>query len=344
MQLSASYNAATNQPSSGLPTSYDANGNALTGPGSIGYTYDVENRIIWSCQSGTCFMLYGYDPQGKRVLRQTGLSASAGNWALNWEFTFYGVNGQRLNTFNVITSEYANSGYCNGARACASGPLPGYVYFGGKLISGPNGAVLADRLGSQRGGMSYYPWGEEKTSTPNGQVKFATYFRDMVGEDYADQRYYTQTAGRFYTPDPSTGVDLANPNSWNKYVYAGDDPVNFFDPAGRYGDWADGSYDPGLGDWAYCDIACEQNIYWTNVGTYAGSTAQNLVCLALASYYGPYGPRPGCAATPGGDYTPPPPPKPAVSATLAGACGRVLFSQGDFNNCRVHPRGRLPST
>jgi len=132
----------------------------------------------------------------------------------------------------VITSGYANSGYCNGARACTTGPAVGYLYFGGRLLSEPNGAVLADRLGSQRNGMSYYPWGEEKTSTPDGQVKFGTYFRDMPGQDYADQRYYTATAGRFYTPDPSRGVNLRDPGTWNKYTYANDDPVNRYDPSG----------------------------------------------------------------------------------------------------------------
>jgi RHS repeat-associated protein len=87
-----------------------------------------------------------------------------------------------------------------------------------------------------RNGISYYPWGEEKTSPPtqDGQVKFATYFRDMPGQDYADQRYYNQNAGRFYTPDPKgmNAMNLKNPTSWNMYAYAVDDPVNHFDPSG----------------------------------------------------------------------------------------------------------------
>ncbi len=51
---------------------------------------------------------------------------------------------------------------------------------------------------------------------------------------YADQRYYNSNAGRFYTPDPAgmDAVDLSDPTSWNMYIYAGDDPVNFNDPEG----------------------------------------------------------------------------------------------------------------
>jgi len=241
---------STSYPNGGVAGT-DANGNVLAGPldpatgNWVVYTYDVENRIITSCEpsGGICNGLYGYDPQGKRVLRQTALPAPSGNWAINWEFTFYGITGQRLSAFNVVTSAYQNSGYCNGARACTNGPAFGYVYFGGKLLWGSNGTpVLTDRLGSRRNGVSYYPWGEEKTTTPDGQVKFGTYFRDMAGQDYADQRYYTATAGRFYTPDPSTGVNLGNPITWNKYAYASDDPVNRIDPAGLFDRWGDDPY------------------------------------------------------------------------------------------------------
>jgi RHS repeat-associated protein len=71
---------------------------------------------------------------------------------------------------------------------------------------------------------------------PTGDVEFATYWRDMVGQDYADQRYYNSNAGRFYTPDPSgtATVDMTNPTSWNMYAYADADPINFNDPTGLF--------------------------------------------------------------------------------------------------------------
>jgi RHS repeat-associated protein len=137
----------------------------------------------------------------------------------------------------VFSANYNNSGACsNGARACTGAASGSWLYFGGRLI-GVNGLpVMTDRLGSVRSGISYYPWGEERTSPPtqDGQVKFGTYFRDMPGQDYADQRYYTATAGRFYTPDPAgkQAVDSKNPTSWNMYAYAKDDPVNRVDPRG----------------------------------------------------------------------------------------------------------------
>src|SRR5688500_4367351 len=48
-------------------------------------------------------------------------------------------------------------------------------------------------------GRNLMPYGEELTPTLQGQTKFATYFRDATGMDYADQRYYSPGTGRFVT-------------------------------------------------------------------------------------------------------------------------------------------------
>jgi RHS repeat-associated protein len=145
---------------------------------------------------------------------------------------FYGANGKRLGTYNC--------GYAYGQFVVSTANVN--VYFGKKLIASGSemsqNAVITDRLGSVRGqayseSIAYYPWGEERTSTPNNTDKFATYFRDGYGQDYADQRYYTAVAGRFWSPDPTMdGVDYSNPQSWNGYAYVGGDPINFGDPSG----------------------------------------------------------------------------------------------------------------
>jgi uncharacterized protein RhaS with RHS repeats len=51
--------------------------------------------------------------------------------------------------------------------------------------------------------------------------------------DYADQRYYDATKGRFTTPDPyRNSAGIGNPGSFNRFTYVGGDPVNFHDPHG----------------------------------------------------------------------------------------------------------------
>ena len=115
------------------------------------------------------------------------------------------------------------------------------AYFGGKLVAqlGYGGLVAAvqDRLGSVG---KYYPYGEDRSGqTGSDTVRFATYTRDSAtGNDYADQRYYSSTLGRFMTPDPykatAGGTYSQDPRSWNRYSYVTGDPVNFNDPYGRF--------------------------------------------------------------------------------------------------------------
>ena len=93
--------------------------------------------------------------------------------------------------------------------------------------------VVTDRLGSVRvrgtQSLSYYLYGDERVVTANGSDKFATYFRDSSGLDYANQRYYSQATGRFMTADPSRGSDAGD---WNRYAYSQGDPINNNDPLG----------------------------------------------------------------------------------------------------------------
>jgi RHS repeat-associated protein len=66
----------------------------------------------------------------------------------------------------------------------------------------------------------------------NDRDKFATYRRDSTtGLDYANHRYYATQIARFTTTDKGI-ASPASPQSWNRYAYASNDPVNFYDPSG----------------------------------------------------------------------------------------------------------------
>ena len=200
--------SATNRPpSSG---GYDANG-LPSAPGA----WDVENRMVGA--GGGLGTTWTYDPYGKRV-RKAIFDADTGQGPP--ELYFYSVSGQKI---APLTSTW------NGTQLSWS--MTTNVYFGGKLVRSSGETMAADRLGSVR--SSYYPYGQERTPTPDGREKFATYFRDGPGQDYADQRYYNQ-AGAFWSPDPG-GISTAqpgDPTSWNRYAYVNGDPVNFHDPTG----------------------------------------------------------------------------------------------------------------
>jgi RHS repeat-associated protein len=215
--LSVSFDPLTNHQNG---QSYDANGN----PTGMYLRYDVENRMTQGPGG-----YYAYDHAGKRV-KKTVTGAE--------EFYFYGINGKRLAT-TVCTGEDDGTG-CQ--------PRVYDVYFGGKLVKSRGAVVATDRLGSVRASstgdqMTYYPYGEERTSTADGRDKFGTYMRDSVTQDYADQRYYAVGMGRFGTPDPSGAKSskTGSPMSWNRYIYTYGDPVNMVDVTGaatclEYGD------------------------------------------------------------------------------------------------------------
>src|SRR5579859_8202083 len=97
--------------------------------------------------------------------------------------------------------------------------------------------VTPDRLGSIGG---YFPYGEEQQVTAQDRDKFATYYRDSTSAlDYAQNRYYASTLGRFTSPDPykQASAGASEPQNWNQYAYVGGDPVNRIDPQGL--DWCD---------------------------------------------------------------------------------------------------------
>ena len=54
---------------------------------------------------------------------------------------------------------------------------------------------------------------------------------NLCGLDYADQRFYASTYGRFNTPDRKGGKPK-DPSSLNKYAYVRGDPINRNDPRG----------------------------------------------------------------------------------------------------------------
>jgi len=85
----------------------------------------------------------------------------------------------------------------------------------------------------------YDPYGNLLSST--GSVanpwRFAGgYFDSSTGLYKFGTRYYNPGFGRWSQQDPVRG-QLNDPTSLNRYLYAGDDPVNVTDPSGR--DWWD---------------------------------------------------------------------------------------------------------
>lgn len=66
------------------------------------------------------------------------------------------------------------------------------------------------------------------------KVRFTGKERDAeTGLDYFGARYMAAGTGRFTSPDEA-GPDIANPQTFNKYRYALNNPLRYIDPTGLY--------------------------------------------------------------------------------------------------------------
>jgi RHS repeat-associated protein len=221
-------NAATNQINTGGYT-YDAAGHLTAEPWPFSgtYSYDGEDCLTNFTGNGNT-ATYTCDGNHLRVKKVT----------------------NTVTTVSIYSGGHVIAEYDNGAAVTS--PTREYIY-GHNLLatvtgstSGSGGTIvyqhrdhLSPRLytnstGGDSGEQGTYPFGEPwyNNNTTSNWV-FTTYERDAEsGIDYALARSYYSSEGRFMSPDP-LGGNPANPQSWNRYAYSGNDPINMSDPSGQ---------------------------------------------------------------------------------------------------------------
>lgn len=186
------------------PQTYDAAGN-LTNDGLHSYQYDGENRIAKVDAGMLNEADYFYDSSNWRVKKTTS----------NNTYTSYCIweGGQ-------VIAEYSN------APAGSSGNS----YY---LADRQSNRMITEANGAFKGTQDQLPFGEDAGTTGTTEKhRFTNYERDSEsGTDYATNRQYGTSSGRFMRPDPIQG-DVTSPQSLNRYVYTDNDPTNWIDPLG----------------------------------------------------------------------------------------------------------------
>lgn len=225
------------------PVAYDAAGNVISDSAHSHYYYDAENRLIQvdsalgNCATATA--CYVYDANGQRI-RKTAFGASVDY--------VYDLDGHQV-------AEVSSSGAWN----------RGEVYAGGHhiatYVTGANPTTIFDHsdwLGTERvrTNMSMQPC-ESETSLPFGDglstvgscgdpspMHFTGKQHDMESSlDDFGARYYSAAPGRFTSPDWSARPqavpysNLSDPQTFNSYAYAGNNPLTRRDIDGHWSPW-----------------------------------------------------------------------------------------------------------
>jgi len=199
-----------------------------SGPGTHTYFYDAENRIIQvdgtlgTCSTATA--CYVYNAEGQRVRKTTGSTSV--------DF-LYDLGG------NEITQISSGGIWQRGEVYAGSRHLANYS-------NGTTYFVHADWLGTERvrstrSGLTFetctgLPFGDALTCVgPDySPMHFTGKERDAEsGLNNFGARYDSSSMGRFMSPDSPSYSNHKNPQSWNLYAFALNNPVTFRDADGH---------------------------------------------------------------------------------------------------------------
>ncbi|MEP6900602.1 MAG: RHS repeat-associated core domain-containing protein [Actinomycetota bacterium] len=203
-------------------TTYDEAGNVTTDNKfrALSFNYDANGRVIKAIKANTQDALSVYDSSGQRVAEKiSGV----------WRFLIYDLDSR-------LVAEYG------GLQSADEGGVK-YVL---EDHQGSTRAILSN-TGFVQARRDYQAFGEEigvnvglRTENKgfgtanNLRYKYGLTERDeATGLDNTWFRKYENQAGRWTSPDPFTGsINLANPQSFNRYSYVENQPTNFVDPSG----------------------------------------------------------------------------------------------------------------
>jgi RHS repeat-associated protein len=251
---------------------YDVWGNRWMSSMTGGVPNGVPNGPAWFNTTTNRLNLLQHDNNGNlRVLSPyTGRYSaenllaeleSAGNGSARFEYDGDGRRVRKIRcgtpsnctaeTSGAVVTDYVYDAMGN--LAAEYGPIndPGTRFVFTDALGSTR--LTTDAAGNSVRRYDYAPFGEEltpawtnwrTTAAGYGAVdsfppKFTGKERDAeTGLDYFGARYFSGAQGRFTSADPyMPSADVKDPQSWNRYAYARNNPLRYIDPNGL--DWSD---------------------------------------------------------------------------------------------------------
>lgn len=205
--------------------SYDNDGD-LTNDTLHSYSWDAEGKL-------TCVdnIVITYDALGRMVEQASG--GTCANPGTTYTQIVYGPDGTKFALMNVQTLNKTFIPLPGGATAVYNNS--GLAYYrhsdwlgSSRLASTPNRTLYYS--------SSYAPFGESYNETGTTDRSFTRQNQDTVSGlgDFMFREYSASQQGRWISPDPAglSAVNITNPQTWNRYVYALNDPIDLVDPLG----------------------------------------------------------------------------------------------------------------
>ncbi len=213
-----------------------------------GYVYDYNGNLIQDSQNRS-FSFNGDDKQTE--VRDLTIPTSTNNPDANIIGRYY-YDGRGARVKKVTNTEstvfvYNGSGTLVAEYSTQQNPEPQTSYLTIDRLGSPR--VITDKNGNVISRRDFMPYGEElyagvgartatlkysTTGIDNIRKRFTGYEKDEeTNLDYANARMYQNKHGRFTTVDPlMASADAFNPQTFNRYTYTGNDPINRTDPNG----------------------------------------------------------------------------------------------------------------
>ncbi|MFN0140396.1 MAG: RHS repeat-associated core domain-containing protein [Pyrinomonadaceae bacterium] len=281
------------------PTIDATNNRFTTGQG---YVYDFNGNLLNDAE-GRSFTFNGDD---KQTEVRNASDQIVGQY-------FYDGSGARVKKVVPSTGETTVFVYDAGGSLAAEystvapQPNPTTSYLTTDHLGSPR--VITDKSGNVISRRDHMPFGEELgvgiggrnesqkysvIGSDNLRKRFTGYEKDDETQlDFAEARMYQNKHGRFTAVDPLLSSAIpTNPQTFNRYTYTGNNPINYTDPSGLK--WCRNKSDGGV-NWSGGNCSDGQQVIdrtegmLVNGGCLKGASSESCYSAGSIIYYNPDG-------------------------------------------------------